>query len=177
MNKIIRLSLILLFGISTMTLSAQSAAASKAVPEKYIPTEGWHSLLEEAYKESKKTGKPIMANFTGKKWCGWCKRLTASVFDKQDFKTWSDKNVVLLELDYPRRSPMPLDVREQNANMQRAFQVRGFPTVWVFDIDKDENGQWEISALGKTGYKKTVKEFTEGVDQMIAKRGGTGEPK
>lgn len=133
---------------------------------------GWLVNLDEAYKVSKKTGKPILANFTGSDWCGWCKRLTASVFVHDEFKNWADENVVLLELDFPRRKTLPQEYREQNSGLQQAFQVRGYPTIWVFDLEKDEaTNQYNIEALGKTGYTKTVSEFTNNIDQMIAKRG------
>jgi thiol:disulfide interchange protein len=125
--------------------------------------------IEEAYKESKQTGKPIMANFTGSDWCGWCKRLTASVFSKPEFKSWAEDNVVLLELDFPRRTQLPNDIRQQNYSLQQAFKVRGYPTIWVFHLDKNEQGQFAIQALGRTGYTPTVEQFTSGVDQMIAR--------
>ena len=132
--------------------------------------EGWLVSIEEAYAESKKSNKPIMANFTGSDWCGWCKRLDKSVFHHDEFKQWAKKNVVLLELDYPRRFQVPAEVKEQNANLQRAFGVRGFPTVWVFDMDKDASGQFNVNALGKTGYTKTVAEFTTGIEEMLSRR-------
>jgi len=133
--------------------------------------DGWLVNLEEAYEISKKENKPILANFTGSDWCGWCKKLSASVFKKEDFKKWADDNVVLLELDYPRRKQVPAEIKKQNAGLQQAFKVRGYPSVWVFDLDKGDDGRFNISALGKTGYTKTVVEFTDGVDQMIDKRG------
>ena len=132
--------------------------------------DGWMVILEDAYTESQKTGKPIMANFTGSDWCGVCKRLTASVFIKDDFKSWADNNVILLELDFPRRKTVPSEIKAQNASMQRAFGVRGFPTIWLFDLEKDEKGQFNIIAHGKTGYSKTVQEFTDALDQMIVHR-------
>ncbi len=141
-------------------------------------SEGWHVLVDKAFAESKETGRPIMANFTGKKWCGWCKRLTSAVFEKDEFKSWAEENVVLLELDYPRRTKLPDVLHRQNAGLQQAFKVRGFPTIWVFDLDKDQNsGQYSIKALGKTGYRPTVEEFTSGVDQMIAKANAAGRGK
>lgn len=136
--------------------------------------EGWLVDLDQAYAISKKTGKPIMANFTGSDWCGWCKRLTASVFSKPEFKKWADANVVLLELDFPRRKQLPNEIRQQNYSLQQAFNVRGYPTVWVFNIDKaPDTGQYQIEALGKTGYTPTVEAFTAGVDQML-KQAGSG---
>lgn len=132
--------------------------------------EGWLVNMEEAYALSQETGKPILANFTGSDWCGWCKRLTASVFVKDEFKTWAEENVILLELDYPRRKQLPPEIRQQNASLQKAFKVTGYPTIWVFGLDKDDSGQWQIDAYGKTGYAKTTKDFTSAVDRMIASR-------
>ena len=131
--------------------------------------EGWLVKIEEAHALSEKTGKPIMANFTGSDWCGWCKRLDAAVFTKPEFKKWAAENVVLLELDYPRRKSVPDAIRQQNASLQQAFGVRGFPTVWVFKLEEGEQqGQISILGLGKTGYKSNVKEFTNDIDRMIA---------
>lgn len=130
---------------------------------------GWLVDLDEAYQESEKTGKPIMANFTGSDWCGWCKRLTAAVFSKDQFKSWAEDNVVLLELDFPRRKQIPEAVRRQNAGLQQVFKVRGFPTVWIFDLDKNSEGKYQINAFGKSGYKPSVKEFTDGADRILVR--------
>ncbi|HMP31525.1 MAG TPA: thioredoxin family protein, partial [Saprospiraceae bacterium] len=123
-------SLIVFFTLLISVSYAQKAAESKVVSHK-AHNEGWLVSVQEAYELSEKTGKPIMANFTGSDWCGWCTRLTANVFSHKEFKDWAAKNVVLLELDYPRRTQMPQELKEQNAGMQQAFGVNGFPTVWV----------------------------------------------
>lgn len=148
----------------TVSINAQNTATT------YKPeNEGWMVNLEEAYAKSKKTGMPILANFTGSDWCGWCKRLTAAVFSQADFKKWATKNVILLELDYPRGKEIPQAIKEQNQGLQQAFQVSGFPTVWVFNMERDpKTKQFAINALGKTGYTDTVEKFTTSVDQMIA---------
>lgn len=130
--------------------------------------EGWLVDINEAYKESKATGKPIMANFTGSDWCGWCKRLTAAVFDKPEFHAWAEKNVVLLELDFPRKKQIPQHIRQQNSALQQTLGVRGYPTIWVFHLEKDESsGNMNINTLGKTGYASSVKAFTDAVEQML----------
>jgi thiol:disulfide interchange protein len=130
---------------------------------------GWLTNLDEAYAKSKKENKPILANFTGSDWCGWCKKLTASVFSQKDFKVWAGKNVVLLELDYPRGKQLPEAIKAQNANLQQAFQVGGYPTVWLFDLTK-VNNQYSIAALGSTGYKPSVNEFTKDLNGFIKSR-------
>ena len=161
MSNILKsLSFIAFFSFLSIAVSAQDAYKAE--------NEGWLTSIDEAYTQSTKTGKPILANFTGSDWCGWCKRLTASVFVHDEFKTWAKENVILLELDFPRRKTVPADIRKQNEELKNAFAVRGFPTIWVFNISKDEAGQFKVDPLGKTGYTKTVNEFTTDIDQMIA---------
>ena len=134
--------------------------------------EGWMVSVEKAQEKALETGKPIMANFTGSDWCGWCKRLTANVFSKSEFKEWADDNVVLLELDFPRRTQLPKEIQQQNYSLQKAFKVSGYPTVWVFYLKENaETGQMNIDPVGRTGYKASVKEFTDDVEQMMASKG------
>ena len=45
-----------------------------------------------------------MLFFTGSDWCGWCIRLQKEVFFKPEFTKWAAENVVLVELDFPRKS-------------------------------------------------------------------------
>ncbi|MFZ1789210.1 MAG: thioredoxin family protein [Saprospiraceae bacterium] len=154
-------------GQNQLQAQTKTAAAKPAVYSAENP--GWMTDLEQVYQLSKKTNKPILANFTGSDWCGWCKRLTANVFVHQEFKDWAAKNVILLELDYPRRKEIPDAIKGQNASLQQAFQVSGFPTIWLFRLQKDEtNNQFNIIPLGKTGYADSVDKFTGALQQMIA---------
>ena len=132
--------------------------------------EGWLTNMEEAYALSKKSGKPIMANFTGSDWCGWCKKLDRSVFHQPGFEKWAKDNVILLEVDFPKRFRLPQDVAAQNNTLKQAFGVRGFPSIWLFDADKDANGSYNFKKLGKTGYTKTLAEFQTNVGNFIAQR-------
>jgi protein disulfide-isomerase len=162
MKKLIVIALTI---ITTSTFAQDGVLANG---EQYkAHAEGWIVDINEAYEISKKTGKPIMANFTGSDWCGWCKKLKAEVFDKAEFKKWADEKVVLVELDFPRRFQLPEAIKQQNYGLAQAFKVTGYPTIWVFNLGKDERGQFTIGALGKTGYVKGVEAFTSGVDAMI----------
>ena len=159
MKKIFFLSLFALLSFSTFGQTDSYEAKN----------EGWLVDIDKAFAESEKTGKPILANFTGSDWCGWCMRLTRTVFSQKEFQTWADKNVVLLELDFPKRKQLPQKYQQQNAQLASAFGVSGYPTVWVFNLSKDDKGNFSIEGLGKTGYTKTAKKFTTDVDQMIAR--------
>ncbi|NNE28059.1 MAG: thioredoxin family protein [Saprospiraceae bacterium] len=154
------------FGILSLVFLASFVTAQDAI-DYPAHNPGWEVDLNKAFEISEKTGKPILANFTGSDWCGWCIRLTNSVFSKPDFKTWAADNVVLLELDFPRRKRLPSALAKQNTQLQQALKIRGYPTVYLMDIDKDANGGFKINALGKTGYRKTVEQFTTEVEAMM----------
>ena len=100
--------------------------------------DGWLVDYSQVYEQSVKENKPIMANFTGSDWCGWCKKLKKAVFDTRMFKDWAQKNVILFELDYPRRTPQDPKIKKQNQELQQTFRqfVRGYPTILLFRIDR-----------------------------------------
>lgn len=147
--KYITLVAVLFFG--TQNINAQPMKTGIAKPySASIP--GWLTSLEEANALSVKTGKPIMANFTGSDWCGWCKKLRREVFDTPEFQKWAKENVVLLELDYPRSFQIPDNIKQQNQQLQQLMGVRGYPTIWFFTLNNNDKGQVNINPLGKTGY-------------------------
>jgi thioredoxin-related protein len=108
--------------------------------------DGWLTSYPEAVKLAKKTGKPIMANFTGSDWCTCCKKLDKEVFDTPTFKKWAAKNVILLELDYPHSTPQPKDLAKQNEALGKKYHanVPGFPTILFIRPDG--------SVFGRYGY-------------------------
>lgn len=111
----------------------------------------WHTDAHKAVAESNKTKKPLLVFFTGSDWCGWCKRLQSEVFAKSDFKKWTSDNVVLLEIDFPRANKQSEAIKSQNQQIQQAFGVQGFPTVW-FVTATVTDGKTNFSPIGKTGY-------------------------
>lgn len=169
--KIISLATVVLFFVNGYGQTGVLKNQAPVQPAYKAHAEGWLVDVNEAFALSEKTGKPIMANFTGSDWCGWCKKLKREVFDTPQFKTWADKSVVLLELDFPRRFKLPENIQKQNRELQQAFKVSGYPTIWVFNLNKNEAGQYGIEALGKTGYVRGVSAFTGGVDDMIKRAG------
>ena len=112
----------------------------------------WYIDFEKAAQVSLQTGKPILADFTGSDWCGWCKKLKKEVFITTQFKDWADQNVVLLELDYPRRKQQDEKIKKQNRELQQIFQVRGYPTIHFFNIKVNKDNQLEFLPIGQTGY-------------------------
>jgi thioredoxin-related protein len=115
----------------------------------------WQTDIMKANEISKATGKPIFAFFTGSDWCGWCHKLQNEVFAKQSFIDWAKKNVVLLELDFPRKKQLPPALAQQNASLQQALQVQGYPTIWLLYLTEDkESKKINLSTLGSLGYPR-----------------------
>ena len=170
--KLFKIAFITLFALTMVTsLVAQGTSTEAYKSEK----EGWLVDIDEAYAEAKRTKKPILANFTGSDWCGWCKKLDKDVFNKPEFQKWAEENVVLLELDFPRRFKLPQENAMKNERVKQSFQqlglVRGFPTILLFDISEKGKQAYDFTLLGKTGYTKTVAKFTGDVEDMMKLRG------
>jgi protein disulfide-isomerase len=111
----------------------------------------WNNNLKNSIEISKKTNKPLLLFFTGSDWCGWCIRLQTEVFKTAEFKKWANENVVLVELDFPRRTALAPEITEQNNQLQQFFAVQGYPTVWFVNATNSE-GKVNIDKLGSTGY-------------------------
>ena len=121
---------------------ARTAARSQATTRSNVV---WHTDFEQARRVARRTGKPILANFSGSDWCGWCIRLDREVFRTTAFKQWAAKNVILLEVDFPRRG-QPAAQTKKNRALQARYGVQGFPTVLFLDASG--------KALGRSGYRK-----------------------
>ena len=101
----------------------------------------WGEDYQQAQAESKKSGKPILADFTGSDWCGYCIALKKEVFDTPAFKEWAAKNVILLELDFPRRKTQAAEIKQQNEKLSQQFNIEGFPTILILDATGKKIGE------------------------------------
>ena len=125
------------------------AVAPSEVPDVDLATvaltdDGWYQSYQQAVAKSEETGRPIMVDFTGS---GWCIKLHDEVFSKPEFEEWASENVVLLELDYPRKTPQAPSIETQNKELMARYRedVPGFPTILFLD----SNGE----VIGKHGYE------------------------
>lgn len=111
----------------------------------------WETNVTKAMAVSNETKKPMLLFFTGSDWCGWCIRLQKEVLKTPEFAAWAKDNVVLVELDYPRRAPQTPEIKKQNAELQQAFGIQGFPTIILVKATTKE-GKVNFSGIGSTGY-------------------------
>ena len=111
----------------------------------------WYTDVKEAIKVSNKEKKPMLLFFTGSDWCGWCIRLQNEVLKTPEFSKWASESVILVELDYPRRTAQADEIKKQNAELQQAFGIQGFPTIYFANATV-KDGKVNFEGLGSTGY-------------------------
>lgn len=112
-------------GLSVLTVAlAAGVAAAELV---------WLTDLDKAQAQAKAENKLVFINFTGSDWCGWCMKLKKEVFDTPEFADYAKTNLVLVEVDFPRRKAQSPELKKANAALQKKYGVRGFPTLIVLD--------------------------------------------
>lgn len=89
--------------------------------------------------------KPMLLDFTGSDWCGWCIKLDKEVFSQQAFQAYAADSLVLVELDFPRRKAQSDELKAQNEALAQKYNIRGFPTIVVLSPEGE--------LLGRTGYR------------------------
>ncbi len=116
----------------------------------------WHTDWDEAAKESRQKSRPILINFTGSDWCGWCIKLKDEVFITPTFKEWAAKSVVLLEIDFPRRTQLSAKQKAHNDQLAQKYGIRGFPTIVFADSKGGVLGQYGYDAGGPANWIKNA---------------------
>jgi len=122
----------------------------------------WQTDFDAAKQQAKKEDKVVLMDFTGSDWCGFCIRLKKAVWDKPEFAKYAEKNLVLVELDFPHNKKLPAEVSKQNNTLQDKYKVESFPTVVVLDGDGKELGRMEgYEGDNVTSYIKRLEKIIE----------------
>ncbi|MEY2500048.1 MAG: hypothetical protein QOI07_382 [Verrucomicrobiota bacterium] len=146
----------------TADTGAQPTTEKK--PDNAVPAakSGWLTNLDEAKKEAQAKNRLLLMDFTGSDWCGWCIMLDKEVFSKSEFKEYASKNLVLLELDFPRMKKMPPEITAQNEQLAVKYGIQGFPTVVVFDSSGKPLGALGYQAGGPQVFIAQLEKLRKG---------------
>lgn len=121
----------------------------------------WLTKLDEAKSKATETNQNILLVFSGSDWCVPCMKLEKSIWNSEEFKTFSDDHFVLLRADFLKQKKNRLSEEQQAHNEQLAekYNPNGFfPLVLVL------NNEGEV--LGQTGYKNVAP--SEYIKQLVA---------
>ena len=130
-------------GVKTPRLFLVAAAVSLIfVSFARAESDDWLHDYNKAQEEAKANHKLLLLNFTGSDWCGWCIKFDKEILSQPQFKNYAHDNLVLVELDFPRRKSQPTEEKKQNVQLAQQYEVLGFPTIVVLN----SNGQkvWQF---------------------------------
>ncbi|MCE5279719.1 MAG: thioredoxin family protein [Planctomycetaceae bacterium] len=123
----------------------------------------WLEDFEAAKAAAAASGKPMLVDFTGSDWCGWCIKLDNEVFSKPAFEAYARENLILVKLDFPKRKELPAAIKSQNESLSRQYGVRGFPTILLVSPDG--------GVIARTGYRPGGAEsYVEHLKTLLSKR-------
>ena len=98
----------------------------------------WITSLPQGLAKAKAENKLVLLHFTGSDWCPPCQALDRQVLSTANFKAYADTNLVLVEVDFPRKKEQPPALKQANEALQKQFNVGGFPTVILLDAGGKE---------------------------------------
>lgn len=145
-----------------LTAGCKPPKPAPVPPEEKESTQLWRTDLAAAVADAKANDHLLLLNFSGSDWCGWCKRLDAEVFSKDEFKTYADNNLVAVLADFPRRTKQDEALAKQNQRLMEYFKVEGFPTLFLFNSDAE--------LIGQLGYQPGgPKAFIQSIQKVVAR--------
>jgi thioredoxin-related protein len=115
----------------------------------------WMTDFAAAQNKAKAENKPMLVLFTGSDWCGYCIQLRRTALSSAEFNSYADQNLVLVEVDFPRRKALSPAQTRANEALAVKYQINGFPTLLLFNssgskydtVPRSEDGNQFVTAL------------------------------
>ena len=112
----------------------------------------WHTNFEEAQKEAKETGLPLVVHFYAD-WCGPCQSMEQSVLNSVDLKQQFGKAIVGVKIN-----------SDQQGALTQRLRVTALPTDVYLDPNGRELGR-SVGSKGKAEYIAAVTALKNKVEQ------------
>lgn len=123
----------------------------------------WLTDYDAALAKAKQEQKLVLLDFTGSDWCPPCKALHKNVFSTKEFLDFAAKNLVLVELDFPKSKPQSAELKKANRELSKKFEIEGYPTVIILD----GNAKQLSKDVGYRG--EDAKRFIAKVEKLLKK--------
>lgn len=101
----------------------------------------WKTDFEAAKADAKKNGKLMFLDFTGSDWCPPCMQMKKDTLDKPEFLEFAGKQLVLVEVDFPRRKSQTSAQKKANKDLAAQFNIEGYPTFVLVSAEGKELGR------------------------------------
>jgi thioredoxin-related protein len=131
------------------TAAQKETPPTPLAPPPNSPIGTWTTDYKRAQEEAKSSHKLLLLDFTGSDWCGFCIQLDKVILQQPQFKDYASKNLVLMEVDFPRRKAQSAETRKQNMELARRYQIEGFPTLVV--LNGEGETVWRYDGLYQGG--------------------------
>lgn len=112
----------------------------------------WLTDLPKAQAQAKAEKKLVMIDFTGSDWCGWCIKLNKEVFSQPEFAEYAKKNIVAVEVDFPRKKKLSAEQKAANDALGQKYDIKGYPTIIVLDSEGKKVGELGYMKGGPTAF-------------------------
>jgi thioredoxin-related protein len=119
----------------------------------------WLTDLPTALDRARQEDKVVLLDFTGSDWCRWCQKLKAEVFDQAEFAAYAAANLVLVEVDFPRRKNLGSEQLHANRALASKYGVPGYPTIILLNSDGQKLGAGGYVAGGPPAFLARIEKF------------------
>lgn len=104
----------------------------------------WGTDYKKALEKAKAEKKMVFMNFTRSDWCPFCIKLDKEILSQPEFEKFADARLVLLKIDFPRRTPLPPQFKKQNDDLAMQYKIEEFPALIILNSDG--------KTVGRLGY-------------------------
>lgn len=118
----------------------------------------WETNFETAQKAAKEKNQLILLNFSGSDWCILCIAMHRDYFNSPVFTEMADKNLVMVNVDFPRKkkNEAAADIVKRNEILAEKYNKEGsFPLTLLLNSDGKVIKSW----IGKP--KISVEQWTQ----------------
>ena len=161
MKKIIVLfALAAALPLATPAFAEETAKlAAETVLKEGVQAGVWTQDFAAAQKEAAAKKLPVLMNFTGSDWCGWCKLADKNIFSTDEWKKYAAEKLVLAWIDFPNdKTKVPEAFKKRNEELSKKYDVHGYPTFIMLDSEGNEMFR---ASTGRSSASEFIKQLDE----------------
>jgi thioredoxin-related protein len=127
-----------------------------------IYSQNWETNFEVSKNRAEKEKKFIVMVFQGSDWCAPCMKLDREIWTSIEFVNFSDENLVMLKVDFPKKRKNKLSKiqQEHNNNLAEKYNTVGyFPFIVIMDFNGNVVGTISNKKKSAMEYIEIIESF------------------